>query len=239
MSPFAMPLARLEREVRVAFAGRTSTEEQQDPRQSLIRQLDRAKSALPESWVIVAHFYDVESGRKDLDQRGHGADVSRFDIPIPRDGGIDDLLAEAEHPNCRFDAVICESMSRIARRMFENLSIERQLEQAGVALLAWNEPIKVDGPRASAILQRRINQSVAEYEVWNTLESSWGGLCTHVRDGWNIGKPPYGYRAKSYRHPNSVKADRGATKTRLEPDGARGETVTQIAHWRYYRGLGY
>jgi len=28
--------------------------------------------------------------------------------------------------------------------MYENLSIERQLEQAGVALLAWNEPIKVD-----------------------------------------------------------------------------------------------
>jgi DNA invertase Pin-like site-specific DNA recombinase len=239
VSPFAMPLAGLKREVRVAFAGRTSTEEQQDPRQSLMRQLERAKSALPESWVIVAHFYDVESGRKELDQRGHGADVSRFDIPIPRDGGIDDLLAEAEHPRCRFDAVICESMSRIARRMYENLAIERQLERAGVALLAWNEPIKVDGPRAGQILHRRINQSVAEYEVWNTLESSWGGLCTHVRDGWNIGKPPYGYRAKSYRHPNSAKADRGATKTRLEPDGARGETVTQIAHWRYYRGLGY
>jgi DNA invertase Pin-like site-specific DNA recombinase len=234
-----MPLSLLHDEVRVAFAGRTSTEEQQDPRQSMIRQLDRAKSALPASWVIVAHFYDVESGRKDLADRGRGADVSRFDIPIPRDGGIDDLLAEAAHPNRRFDVVICESMSRIARRMFENLSIERELERAGVPLFAWNEPIKVDGPRASQILQRRINQSVAEYEVWNTLESSWGGLCTHVRDGWNIGKPPYGYRAKSYRHPNPAKADRGATKTRLDPDGARGETVTQIAHWRYYRKLGY
>ena len=234
-----MPLAGLQREVRVAFAGRTSTEEQQDPRQSMIRQLERAKSTLPESWMNVAHFYDVESGRKELDQRGHGADVSRFDIPIPRDGGIDDLLAEAEHRNCRFDAVICESMSRIVRRMYENLTIERQLEQAGVALLAWNEPIKVDGPRAAAILHRRINQSVAEYEAFQTLESSWGGLCTHVRDGWNIGKPPYGYRAKNYRHPNSAKADRGATKTRLEPDDARGETVTQIAHWRYYRQLGY
>ena len=97
----------------------------------------------------------------------------------------------------------------------------------------------MDGPRAAQILHRRINQSVAEYEVLNTLESSWGGLCTHVRDGWNIGKPPYGYRAKSLRHPNPAKADRGGTKTRLEPDGPRGETVTQIAHWRYYRQLGY
>src|SRR5262249_47786063 len=127
----------------------------------------------------------------------------------------------------------------IARRMYENLSVERMLERAGVPLFAWNEPIKVDGPRASQILSRRINQSVAEYQVLEILEQSWGCLCTHVRDGWNIGKPPHGYRAKIYRHPTPAKADRGATKTRLEPDGARAETVTRIAHWRYHQGLGY
>jgi DNA invertase Pin-like site-specific DNA recombinase len=198
VSPFAMPLSLQRGEVRVAFAGRTSTEDQQDPRQSLIRQLERSKSVLPAAWVIVAHFYDVESGRKELAQRGHGADVSKFDIPIARDGGIDDLLAEAASPDRRFDVVICETVSRTARRMYENMTIERELERAGVPLFAWNEPIKIDGSRASQILQRRINQSVAEYEVLNTLETSWGGLCTHVREGWNIGKPPYGYQAKSY-----------------------------------------
>jgi hypothetical protein len=104
---------------------------------------------------------------------------------------------------------------------------------------ASNEPITLSGSRAQRILQRRINQSIAEYEVINTLELSWGGLCTHVRDGWNIGKPPYGYRAKTYRHPNPAKADRGYTKTRLEPDGVRGETVTQIALWRYHEQVGY
>jgi hypothetical protein len=36
------------------------------------------------------------------------------------------------------------------------------LERSGVPLLAWNEPIKLDGGRAQQILQRRINQSVAE-----------------------------------------------------------------------------
>jgi hypothetical protein len=88
-------------------------------------------------------------------------------------------------------------------------------------------------------LQRRINQSVAEYEVLNTLEQSWGGLCTHVREGWNIGKPCYGYKAKTFRHPNPAKAAKGQVKTRLEPDGVRAETVTQIALWRYHEGLGY
>ena len=75
----------------------------------------------------------------------------------------------------------------------------------------------------------RISQSVAEYEVLNILEQSWGGLC----------KPCYGYKAKTVRHPNPVKAAKGKTKTRLEPDGARAETVTQIALWRYHEHLGY
>lgn len=239
VSPLGVPTAVLRDEVRVAFLGRTSTEDQQDPRQSMMRQLGNCKTAIPESWVIVAHFYDVESGRMELEARGHGTGYERFDIPIARDGGVADLLDEAAHPGRRFDVVICESVSRVARRTFEGLSIERELERAEVSLFAANEPITLSGSRAQRILQRRINQSVAEYEVLNTLEQSWGGLCTHVREGWNIGKPPYGYKAKTYRHPNPTKAAKSQTKTRLEPDGVRAETVTQIALWRYHEGIGY
>jgi len=221
VSPFGLPLALHAKEVRVAWVGRTSTEEHQDPRQSLMRQLERSKVALPDSWVIVCHFYDVESGRMELEQRGHGTDYERFDIPIARDGGITDLLTEAQRPDRRFDVVICESMSRTARKMFESLSVERELERAEIPVFASNEPISLTGGRAQQILQRRINQSVAEYEVLNMLELSWGGTCTHVREGYNIGKPCYAYKAKKIRHPNPAKADKGLTKTRLEPGGAR------------------
>lgn len=126
----------------------------------------------------------------------------------------------------------------MARRAFEGLSVERELELADVPLFASNEPITLSGSRAQRVLQRRINQSIAEYEVLNTLEQSWGGLCTHVRDGWNIGQPPYGYTAKIVPHPSPVKAEKGKTKSRLEPDGLRGQAVTQMAHWRHYEGLG-
>ena len=85
----------------------------------------------------------------------------------------------------------------MARRAFEGISVGRELERADVPLFASNEPLTLSGSRAQRILQRRINQSIAEYEVLNTLQQSWGGLCTHVRDGWNIGRPPYGYQAKS------------------------------------------
>jgi DNA invertase Pin-like site-specific DNA recombinase len=234
-----MPGALLRDEVRVAFLGRTSTEDLQDPRQSMLRQLANCKSAIPESWVIVAHFYDVESGRMELGDRGQGADYERFDIPVPRAGGIADLLKEAPSRTRTFDVVICEGISRVARRAFEGLSVERELERADVPLFASNEPITLSGSRAQRVLQRRINQSIAEYEVLNTLEQSWGGLCTHVRDGWNIGKPPYGYKAKVVPHPSPSKAEKGKTKSRLEPDGKRAETVAQIALWRYHEGLGY
>ncbi|MCE7001663.1 recombinase family protein [Kibdelosporangium philippinense] len=215
VSPLGMPAALLrdEVQVRVAVLARTSTEDQQDPRQSVMRQMSTCRSALPESWVIVAVFYDVESGRMELDQRGQGTRYERFGIPIARDGGIADLLAEAQHPGRRFDVVLCESIPRVARRAFEGLSVER----AEVPLFAANEPITLSGSRAQRVLQRRINQSVAEYEVLNTLEQSWGGLCTHVREGGNIGKPPYGYKAKAFRHPDPAKAAKGADQ---DPAGA-------------------
>ncbi|MGC7102054.1 recombinase family protein [Amycolatopsis lurida] len=160
VSPLGMPMALLRDEVRVAFLARTSTEDQQDPRQSILRQLSNCKAAIPESWVIVIHVYDVESGRMELDARGRGGNYERFDIPIARDGGIADLLEEAASPGRRFDVVICESISRVARRAFEGLSIERELERHDVPLFASNEPITVSGSRAQRILQRRINQSV-------------------------------------------------------------------------------
>jgi hypothetical protein len=84
--------------LRLAWVGRTSTYDQQDPSLSLPRQLASSREALPPGWVIVAHFYDVESGRLDLDARGQGTAHQAFDLRIPRDGGIPDLLAEARRP---------------------------------------------------------------------------------------------------------------------------------------------
>jgi site-specific DNA recombinase len=49
--------------IRAAFAGRTSTYDQQDPTLSLPRQLRASQDVLPADAVIVAHFYDIESGR--------------------------------------------------------------------------------------------------------------------------------------------------------------------------------
>ncbi|MET7427116.1 recombinase family protein [Dactylosporangium sp. NPDC005555] len=232
--------------VRVAFLGRTSTDEQQDPTLSLPRQLTNSERALLPGMVIVAWFYDVESSRKELAQRGSSTAWSKYDIGIQRDGGLNDLLTEATAPDRRFDVVICESIDRIARYTHQGTKIEHDLELAGIPLLAADEPIILDGhtngrrrKRASQVLLRRTKQGVAEWYIIEMLEKSWDGFETHTTQGWNIGKPPYGFLAEKHKHPVPAKRAQGKHKTKLQLDPVRGPVVAVIYAWRVDEHLGY
>lgn len=225
--------------LRFAWCGRVSTKEQQDPTLSLPRQLHVARSALPPGSAIVANFYDVESGRQDLELRGLNSVHEQFDIPIPRDGGIQDLLAEAARSDRRFDAVICESIDRIARRTYYGTKIEHILEKEGVVLFAADEPILLSGKKATTILTRRVKQGVAEWYVLDMLEKSWDGFCEHTRQGWNVGSAPYGYLLDKIPHPVPARRADGRTKSRLIPDPVKGPVVQQIFTWRVVERLGY
>lgn len=231
------------RVIRLAFAGRTSTYDQQDPTLSLPRQLRSCQHVLPENAVVVVHFYDVESGRKDLADRGRGHAHELFQIPIPRDGGIQDLLEEAERPDRRFDAVICESIDRISRRAYIATEIEHRLEQLGVALLAADEPIRFDdmgkSKTATQVLTRRVKQGVAEWYVTEMLEKSWDGFEIHTEHGYNIGKPCYGHQAKRVPHPVPAKRAKGVKKTLLEAHPLEGPVVRKAFIWRVVERLGY
>ncbi len=77
--------------------------------------------------------------------------------------------------------MICESIERIARRTYYGTKIEHDLEACGVSLFAADEPITLNGKRATAILTRRVKQSVAEWYVLEILEKSWDGLSEHTR----------------------------------------------------------
>ena len=225
--------------VRVAFLARVSTDDQQDPTLSLPRQLANCEAALPEGWRITAWFWDIESGRMALERRGRGHAHERIDVPLPRDGGLTDLLGEADHPGRRFDAVICESIDRLARRTYIGTRIEHDLEEAGVRLYAADEPIDPRGKRSTGLLTRRVKQGVAEWYVTDMLERSWDGFKVHTGQGWNIGKPPYGYAADKVEHPVPAKAAEGQTKTRLVPDPQQAPVVAYIYKLRVVERLGY
>jgi hypothetical protein len=53
--------------VPMAFIGRTSTVQMQDPVESLAKQLRLSRERLPEGFVITRYYWDVESGGTDLD----------------------------------------------------------------------------------------------------------------------------------------------------------------------------
>ncbi|WP_158853155.1 recombinase family protein [Saccharothrix deserti] len=227
-------------EVPVAVFLRTSTRDLQDPTLSLPRQLENCRKVLPPGFTIVAFFYDVESSRKDLDQRGLGSAHEAFNIPIPRDGGLADLLAEAQHPGRRFEAVVVEEIERAARWTYQSTQLEHTLERAGVPLFAADEgPISITEKRATQILVRRMKQGVGEWFLRHTLEQSWDGFREHTRQGWNIGKPCYGYLAERLPHPVAAKREEGKTKSRLIVDPERGPTVTRIYNWRHDKKLAY
>ena len=103
--------------------------------------------------------------------------------------------------------------------------------------LAADEPLALDNAssrggwsrkRATPVLTRRVKQAIAEWYVLQMLELSWDGFCAHTEQGWNIGKPCYGYLSDKVPHPVPARRAEGKTKTRLIPDPARGPVVTRI-----------
>lgn len=233
------------RRLRLAWMGRTSDDEVQDPTISLPRQLRSSRAVLSDEMEIVLYFWDVETSRKDLGARGSSSAWRSFDIDIPRDGGIADLLAEAQRPNRRFDGVICESIDRIARLTYQSTKIEHDLEQLGIPLIAADEPIMRSArtgrieKKAGMVLLRRAKQGVAEWYVLEMLEKSRNGIEIHTDQGFNVGKPPYGYQAERIKHPVPAKRAEGKHKTKLAPDGVRAEAVTRMFEMRVHDGLSY
>jgi len=235
-------MSNVEQFLRVAVLGRTSTKDLQDPTISLPRQFNACEKNLPPGAQIVAFYYDIESGRTDLDRRGMGNAHEQFDIPIPRTGGIKDLLRDARRRDRGFDIVMCESIDRLARITYFSTRIEHELEELGVALLAADEPVVATRRKlknATTVLTRRVKQGISEWYVLDLMEKSWGGTEVHTQAGFNIGKPLYGYQANRTPHPVAEKRAAGISKTRLEIDPTRAAVVRRIFELRIGRSAGY
>ena len=214
--------------MRVAFYGRVSTEDAQDPSLSIPRQLGKCNQVLePIGEKVGVSFWDVESGRKALEERGNGKrDWSEL-VDVPRAGGLPELLASAKAGE--IDAVIVESIDRLSRMTADGTRIERELEERDIALFAADEPLNSS---ATAILTRRVKQGVAEWYVRDLIERSRAGMEESVRQGWHTGGPaPYGYALEPHPHPNPQKAREGRKKHRLVIDPLRAPIVLMIFTW--------
>jgi site-specific DNA recombinase len=221
--------------VPMAFVGRTSTDNMQDPVESLGRQLRVARKRLPEGFVITRYYWDVESGATDLDARSRTSVWQRFtSAGIPRDGGMAELRAEIRAGSAPFAGIICENIERTGRDNYDALKLEKELHAAGIMIFAADEPFDAQAPEGSTILVRRVKQGIAEYFRYNLKAQMWEGLKQYVISGYNTGPCPYGYLEDRTVHPNPLKASMGATRARLIEDPERATWVTRIFEWRVF-----
>ncbi|MEU1883467.1 recombinase family protein [Streptosporangium sp. NPDC020072] len=222
------------RPARTAFLGRCSTKDNQDPRSSIAGQVAEASVLLEPGETFAAHFWDVESGMLGLDERSQvtDGDYERLGVPVPRDGGLRELLEWVE--GGRLDRVVCERISRVARDMLPSLQVERHLLSRGVALECANEPR--GGMTTGQLELRRTAQVRAEIYRHELMEQSMRGQRQHAANGYRHGSPCYGYIAVEDPDapvaPNRFGGGRPKMRLALHPDSRRAETVQRVFHLR-------
>jgi len=175
--------------VRCAFYGRVSTEDNQDPTLSLPRQLANCEEAVARfGGRIAAHFYDVESGAARYEARGSGRGLLGLEIPVPRDGGLRDLLEEARARS--FDVVVCESINRVARNPSVTFRVDEELRENQVKLWAVDEPWEES---FGSIVLRHVNVGLARgYLHELTVKSRQGSRRRPGRADTPEGQPSTG-----------------------------------------------
>jgi hypothetical protein len=225
---------------RTAFLGRCSTKDNQDPRSSIAGQLAETSTLLEPGEAFTAYFWDVESGMLGLDERSQGTadDYARLGVPVPRDGGLRELLEWVEHGN--LDRVVCERISRVARDTLASLQVEHHLASRGVALECANEPR--GGMTTGRLELRRTAQVRAEIYRHELVEQSMRGQRQHAANGYRHGQPCYGYIAVA--DPDAPPAAnrfgdrRPKMRLALHPDQRRADTVHEAFRLRRCERMG-
>lgn len=223
------------KERKIAFLGRVSTKDNQNPASSIPRQVSLAAERLEQGEKFVAYFWDVESGMLPPELRGLGTSEAYEEMRIPtrRDGGLQDLLQKAS--GLRITHVIAERSDRVARAMLTSLTVEHELRSVGVDVVYANEPV---GGTESGRLRARL-YSQADAEIYRTVmvEMSTGGQIQHTLGGWNHGVPPYPYVAvvdENAPAPKSRRFGPQRPKRKLvpHPDSRRFKAAQELVRLR-------
>ena len=144
-----------------------------------------------------------------IEERGDGADGSLYGVPVPRDGGVTELLEDARRG--LFDAVIVECIDRLSRKTADSTRVEQELEQLGIGLFASDEPMTTD---ATAILTRRVKQGVAEWYVRDLIEKSGAAWRSRsARAGTPAGEHPTATCWRSTLTPTRTRHARASAST--------------------------
>ncbi|MFF7943315.1 hypothetical protein ACFZC5_26685 [Nocardia gamkensis] len=193
---------------RPVFVGRVSTKDNQNPASSLPRQVVLAAERLEADEEFIGYFWDVESGMLPPELRSL-APQEMYDalaVPLPRDGGLQDLVDRAEQLGVTH--VLAERSDRVARAMLTSLTVEHELGKAGVEVVYANEP--VGGTESGRLRTRRYSQVDAEIYRTALMEMSMGGRSSTPSTAGTTGTRPTPTPRWSTRPPQHRRGDDSA-----------------------------
>jgi site-specific DNA recombinase len=201
---------------RMAFWGRVSTEDNQDPESSRGWQLTRAKALIdPHGGQIVAEFFDIDKSRS---------------IPPQRRPEASALLAALANPNRGFDAVVVGEPQRAfygnqfgnTYPIFTHYGVPLWVPEVG-------GPIDPDNEAHDLIMSVFGGVSKGERNRIKIRVRTAMAAQAQLEGRYLGGRPPYGYLLIDVGpHPNPAKAADGKRLHALAPDPQTADVVRRI-----------
>lgn len=198
-----------------AFAGRCSTEDQQDPESSRAWQLTRAEALIAPQGSIVTEFFDVGQSRS---------------LPWQRRPQSSELLAALRDPDRGFEAVVIGEPQRafygnqfsLTFPFFVHYGVQLWVPEVGGPLDPENEAHDLVMSVFGGMSKGERNRIKVRVRTAMTSQAKLEGRFLG-------GRPPYGYRLIDLGpHPNPAKAADGRRLHGLGPDEVTAPVVTRI-----------
>ncbi len=211
---------------RFAFAGRVSTEDNQDPEASRNWQLSRSRALIePAGGVVVAEYFDVGQSRS---------------LPWKRRPRAAELLADLAGPHRGFGAVVIGEPQRafygnqysLTMPVFTHYGVQLWVPEVG-------GPVDPDSEAHDLIMSVFGGMSKGERNRIRIRVRTAMASQAAIEGRFLGGRPPYGYRlADAGPHPHPAKAADGRRLHKLEPDPETAWAVRRIfAEYLAGRGL--
>jgi DNA invertase Pin-like site-specific DNA recombinase len=206
--------------LRLAFYGRVSTEDWQDPVTSRARQLQQALMLTAGAGVITAEFFDGGESRE---------------LPWARRPQAAALVAQLADPERGWDAVV---IGEYERAFYGNqyASIAPLFEHYGVSLWMPEVGGRVDWHADDHEQTMMALGLSSKREIIRTRVRVRTAMAAQTLEQGRYlgGRPPYGYRlADAGPHPNKAHAAWGRRAHRLEPDPVAAPVVS----WMFVQRL--